>query len=68
MRRLRTASSPRLLALVAVLVCVVAGAGIAQAALTGVSKPAPKALDQAILDAANAPRVAGVSGTERPGA
>ena len=33
MRRLRTASSPRLLAIVAVLVAVVAGAGIAQAAL-----------------------------------
>jgi outer membrane lipoprotein-sorting protein len=61
MKRLRTASSPRLLAILAVLVCVVAGAGIAQAALTGAQKPAPKALDQAILDAANAPPVAGVS-------
>jgi outer membrane lipoprotein-sorting protein len=61
MKRLRTASSPRLLAIVAVLVCVVAGAGIAQAALNGAQKPAPKALDQALLDAANAPRVAGVS-------
>jgi outer membrane lipoprotein-sorting protein len=61
MKRLRTASSPRLLAIVAVLVAVVAGAGIAQAALTGAQKPAPKALDQAILDAANAPRVPGVS-------
>src|SRR4051794_41607477 len=61
MRRLRTASSPRLLAIVAVLVAVVAGAGIAQAALTGAQKPAPKALDQAILDAANAPAVQGVS-------
>jgi outer membrane lipoprotein-sorting protein len=61
MRRLRTASSPRLLALVAVLVAVVAGAGIAQAALTGATKPAPKALDQAILDAVNAPPVDGVS-------
>jgi outer membrane lipoprotein-sorting protein len=61
MKRLRTASSPRLLAIVAVLVAVVAGAGIAQAALTGAQKPAPKALDQAILDAANAPRVQGVS-------
>jgi outer membrane lipoprotein-sorting protein len=61
MRRLRTASSPRLLAIVAVLVAVVAGAGIAQAALTGAQKPAPKALDQAIVDAANAPRVQGVS-------
>ncbi|WP_157592207.1 LolA family protein [Solirubrobacter soli] len=61
MRRLRTASSPRLLAIVAVLVAVVAGAGIAQAALTGAQKPAPKALDRAILDAANAPAVQGVS-------
>src|SRR3954462_8744016 len=61
MRRLRTASSPRLLAIVAVLVAVVAGAGIAQAALTGAQKPAPKALDQALLDAASAPRVQGVS-------
>jgi outer membrane lipoprotein-sorting protein len=61
MRRLRTASSPRLLAIVAVLVAVVAGAGIAQAALTGAQKPAPKALDRAVLDAANAPAVQGVS-------
>ena len=42
MKRLRTTSSPRLLAIVAVLVAVVAGAGIAQAALTGAAKPAPK--------------------------
>jgi outer membrane lipoprotein-sorting protein len=61
MRRLRTASLPRLLAVVAALVAVVAGAGIAQAALTGASKPAPKALDQAVLDALNAPPVQGVS-------
>jgi outer membrane lipoprotein-sorting protein len=61
MRRLRTASSPRLLALVAVLVAVVAGAGIAQAALTGAQKPAPKALDRAVLDAVNAPPVDGVT-------
>jgi outer membrane lipoprotein-sorting protein len=61
MRRLRTASSPRLLAIVAVLVAVVAGAGIAQAALNGATKPAPKALDRAILDAVNAPPVDGVS-------
>ena len=61
MRRLRTASLPRLLAIVAVLVAVVAGAGIAQAALTGAQKPAPKPLDQAVLDAVNAPPVDGVS-------
>jgi outer membrane lipoprotein-sorting protein len=61
MRRLRTASSPRLLAIVAVLVAVVAGAGIAQAALTSAQKPAPKALDRAVLDALNAPPVDGVT-------
>ena len=61
MRRLRTASLPRLLAIVAVLVAVVAGAGIAQAALTGAQKPAPEPLDQAVLDAVNAPPVDGVS-------
>jgi outer membrane lipoprotein-sorting protein len=61
MRRLRTASLPRLLAFVAVLVAVVAGAGIAQAALTGAQKPAPKPLDQAVLDAVNAPPVDGVT-------
>jgi outer membrane lipoprotein-sorting protein len=61
MRRLRTASLPRLLAFVAVLVAVVAGAGIAQAALNGAQKPAPKALDRAVLDAVNAPPVDGVT-------
>ena len=61
MRRLRTASSRRLLAIVAVLVAVVAGAGIAQAALSGATKPAPKPLDRAILDAVNAPPVEGVT-------
>lgn len=61
MRRLRTASSPRLLAIVAVLVAVVAGAGIAQAALNSATKPAPKALDRAVLDALNAPPVQGVT-------
>ena len=55
MNRLRTASSPRLLAIVAVLVAVVAGAGIAQAALNSATKPAPKSLDRAVLDALNAP-------------
>ena len=61
MKRLRTTSSPRLLALVAVLVAVVAGAGIAQASLNDTAKPAPKPLDRAILDAANAPPVDGVT-------
>jgi outer membrane lipoprotein-sorting protein len=61
MKRLRTTSSPRLLAIVAVLVAVVAGAGIAQASLNDPAKPAPKPLDRAILDAANAPPVDGVT-------
>jgi len=61
MKRLRTASSPRLLALVAVLVAVVAGAGIAQAALNDTAEPAPKPLDRALLDAVNAPPVDGVT-------
>ena len=61
MKRLRTTSSPRLLAIVAVLVAVVAGAGIAQASLNDVAQPAPKPLDRALLDAANAPAVDGVT-------
>ena len=43
------------------LVAVVAGAGIAQAALNSAPKPAPKALDRAVLDALNAPPVQGVT-------
>ena len=61
MRRLRTASTRRLLMIVAVLVATVAAAGIAQAALNTTSKPDPKPLDRAILDAANAKPVAGVT-------
>jgi outer membrane lipoprotein-sorting protein len=61
MRRLRTASTRRLLTIVAVLVAAVAGAGIAQAALTTTEKPAPKPLDRALHDAANAKPVAGVT-------
>src|SRR6478609_6920094 len=61
MRRLRTASTRRLLMIVAVLVATVAAAGIAQAALTTSPKPDPKPLDRALLDAANAKPVAGVS-------
>src|SRR5690349_17224080 len=61
MRRLRTASTRRLVTIVAVLVAAVAGAGIAQAALTTTSKPAPKALDRALFDAAHAKPVAGVT-------
>lgn len=61
MRRLRTLSSRRLTAIVAALVVLAATAAIAQAGLIGAGpKPQPKALDRAILDAANAPGVKGV--------
>src|SRR3954452_10593507 len=61
MRRLRTASTRRLLTIVAVLVATVAGAGIAQAALRNAPKPAPKPLDRALYDAVNAKPVEGVT-------
>src|SRR3954447_26872527 len=61
MRRLRTASTRRLLTIVAVLIAAVAGAGIAQAALTNNPKPAPKPLDQAVYDAFAAPPVDGIT-------
>jgi hypothetical protein len=61
MRRLRTASTRRLVTLTAVLVAVVAGAGIAQAALNSAPKPDPKPLDRAVHDALNAPAVEGVT-------
>jgi outer membrane lipoprotein-sorting protein len=65
MRRLRTASTRRLVTIVGVLVAAVAGAGIAQAALTNAPKPAPKPLDRALYDAATAPPVAGVTARVR---
>src|SRR4051794_41962656 len=62
MRRLRTLSTRRLAALVAAVVVLAATAAIAQAGLIGAGpEPEPKALDRAILDAANAPAVKGVS-------
>src|SRR3954462_9413471 len=61
MRRLRTASTRRLVTLVAVLVAAVAGAGIAQAALTSSPKPAPKPLDRAVYDALAAKPAEGVT-------
>jgi outer membrane lipoprotein-sorting protein len=62
MRRLRTLSSRRLIAIVAAVAVLAATAAIAQAGLIGADpKPEPKALDRAILDAANAPAVAGIS-------
>ena len=61
MRRLRTASSRHLAVLVATVVALALGAvGIAQA-VGGAGEPAPKPLDQAVLDAANAPQVDGVT-------
>jgi outer membrane lipoprotein-sorting protein len=61
MRFLRTASTARLLMLLAATVALALSAGFAQAALDGADKPDPKPLDRAILDAVNAPAVAGVS-------
>jgi outer membrane lipoprotein-sorting protein len=62
MRRLRTLSPRRLSAVVAAVVLLAASAAIAQAGLIGGDpKPEPKPLDRAILDAANAPAVDGVS-------
>src|SRR3954464_9670873 len=65
MRRLRTASTRRLLTIVAVLVAAVAGAGIAQAALRSAPTPDRKPLDRAIYDAVNAPPVQGVTARVR---
>src|SRR4051794_9224182 len=61
MRRLRTASTRRLVTIVAVLVATVAAAGMAQAALNNAPKPDPKPLDRALLDAVNAKPVEGVT-------
>ena len=61
MRRLRTASTRRLVTIVAVLVAAVATAGVASAALTSSPKPAPKPLDRALYDAVNAKPVEGVT-------
>src|SRR5918995_810637 len=61
MRRLRTASTRRLVTIAAVLVAVAAGAGIAQAALNSAPTPDPKPLDRAVHDALNAPAVEGVT-------
>lgn len=62
MRRLRTASRRRLLTLVAAVLAVAAGGGIAQAALSGAGPtPDPKPLDRAVHDALNAPEVEGIT-------
>jgi outer membrane lipoprotein-sorting protein len=51
----------RLWAIAAAVVVVAAGAGVAQAALSGGSAPDPKPLDVAVRDAINAPAVAGIT-------
>jgi outer membrane lipoprotein-sorting protein len=61
MRHLRTASTSRLLIVLAATVALVLSAGFAQAALNGADKPEPKALDRAIHDAVTAPPVDGVT-------
>jgi hypothetical protein len=61
MRRLRTTSTRRLYAVVAAVVALTAGGGIAQAALSGDDRPDPKPLDRAVYDAVSAPAVAGIS-------
>jgi outer membrane lipoprotein-sorting protein len=61
MRHLRTASTTRIVTLLAAVVALVLTAGFAQAALDSDPKPDPKPLDRAILDAVNAPAVDGVS-------
>lgn len=61
MRRLRTISTARLVAFAVALVVLAAGVGIAQAALKGAPKPAPKPLDVAVHDALTAPTVPGVT-------
>jgi outer membrane lipoprotein-sorting protein len=61
MRRLRTASTRHILAILAAVGVLAAGAAVAQAALGGASAPPAKPLDRAIYDAARAPAVAGLS-------
>ncbi|MBB4661242.1 hypothetical protein [Conexibacter arvalis] len=62
MNRLRTISTRRLIAVIAGLVVLIAGAGIAQAALGGSDRVPPRVpLANAIHQALTAPRVEGVS-------
>jgi outer membrane lipoprotein-sorting protein len=61
MRHLRTASTTRIVTILAAVVALVLTAGFAQAALDSDPKPDPKPLDRAVLDAVNAPAVDGVS-------
>jgi outer membrane lipoprotein-sorting protein len=62
MRRLRTASTRRIAAILAAAAALTLTAAIAQAALTGAGPtPSPKALANAVLDAFNAPEPDGLT-------
>ena len=62
MKRLRTLSTPRLLAIAGAIALLAVTAGIAQGALSDSNPtPAAKPLDQAVLDAVNAPKVRGIT-------
>ena len=61
MRRLRTTSTQRLMAVLAAVVALALTAALAQAALSGSVAPDPKPLDRAVYDAVTAPPVDGVS-------
>jgi outer membrane lipoprotein-sorting protein len=62
MRRLRTTSPERLVAVVAALIALALSGAFAQAAISGSDdKPDPKPLDRAVHDAITAPPVDGVS-------
>jgi len=62
MRRLRTTSTRRLYVILAAVVALAAGGGMAQAALSGSgATPDPKPLDRAVHDALRAPAVEGIT-------
>jgi len=62
MKRLRTISTRRLLIFVGVIALLGVSAGIAQGALSGSNPtPAAKPLNQAVVDALNAPKVDGLT-------
>jgi outer membrane lipoprotein-sorting protein len=61
MKRLRTISTRNLIGLAVALLVLATGVGIAQGALGGATKPAPKPLDVAVHDALTAPQVDGVT-------
>jgi outer membrane lipoprotein-sorting protein len=62
MKRLRTVSTRRLLVIAGAVALLAVSAGIAQGALSDSNpKPPPKPLDQAVVDAAKAPQVDGLT-------